>query len=308
MRIDIDHLPDRNQRELERIVRAIFEEFEDAHKLATGDRKLARILKVILYGSFARGTWIYEPHTEKAYASDYDILVIVNHDDAAKDLYWLDLEERLSREFSILQSMRHPVSLIVHTLQEVNRNLTQGRFFFTDMMKDGIALYQSDDSELAAPRPKAPADALAMAEEYFEDWFPTAGEFYDSYLDDFARKRYKKAAFELHQAAERLYHTVLLTRTFYTPHSHNLEHLRNLARKLDRRLLHVWPNDDKTDRRRFGLLKDAYVKARYSKHYHISEEDLAWLGERVKDLSSAVQAVTADHIETLRQQAAAASE
>lgn len=305
MRSDIDHLPDRNQRELERIVRAIFEEFEDAHKLATGDRKLARILKVILYGSFARGTWIYEPQTEKAYASDYDILVIVNHDDAAKDLYWLDLEERLSREFSILQSMRHPVSLIVHTLQEVNRNLTQGRFFFTDIVKDGIALYQSDDSELAAPRPKAPADALAMAEEYFEDWFPSAGRFFESFEFSFSKGHLKEAAFLLHQAAERLYHTVLLTRTFYTPHSHNLEHLRNLARKLDRRLLHVWPSDDKADRRRFGLLKDAYVKARYSKHYHISAEDLAWLGERVRDLSSAVQAVTADHIATLRQQAAA---
>src|SRR3546814_20473986 len=39
MRSDISHLPAKNQRELEQIVRAIFEEFEDAHKLASGDRK-----------------------------------------------------------------------------------------------------------------------------------------------------------------------------------------------------------------------------------------------------------------------------
>lgn len=39
MRTDISHLPARNQRELEAIVQAIFEEFEDAHKLASGDRK-----------------------------------------------------------------------------------------------------------------------------------------------------------------------------------------------------------------------------------------------------------------------------
>ena len=55
MRTDITHLPARGQRELEAIVQAIFEEFEDAHKLANGERKAGRILKVILYGSMARG-------------------------------------------------------------------------------------------------------------------------------------------------------------------------------------------------------------------------------------------------------------
>src|SRR3546814_16696887 len=92
----------------------------------------------------------------------------------------------------------------------------------------------------------------------------------------------KNAAFQLHQATERLYHTLLLTCTLYTPHSHNLENLRNQARKVDRRLVHVWPDDDRQSRRRFSLLKDAYVKARYSKHYRIRPEDLAWLGERVQ--------------------------
>lgn len=303
MKADIDHLPDRNQRELDRIVRAIFEEFEDAHKFASGDRKMARILKVILYGSFARGDWIYEPTTEKAYASDYDILVIVNDDEAAKDVHWLDLEERLSRDFSILRHLRHSVSLIVHTLQEVNSNLSQGRFFFTDIAAEGIALYQSDDSELATPKPKTPADALALTQEYFEEWFPSAGEFYDDFQSNLHRRRYKKAAFELHQAAERLYHTVLLTCTLYTPHSHNLEHLRNLTNKVDRRLFQIWPSETKADRKRFGLLKDAYVKARYSKHYHISPEDLAWLGERVRELSGVVQTIASERIASLQNQA-----
>ena len=307
MRADIDHLPERNRRELNRIVPAIFEEFEDAHKFASGDRKMARILKVILYGSFARGDWIYEPTTEKAYASDYDILIIVNDDEAAKDVHWLDLEERLSRDFSILRHLRHSVSLIVHTLQEVNSNLAQGRFFFTDIAAEGIALYQSDDSELATPKPKTPADALALTQEYFEEWFPSAGAFYKMYeaaLSEGSSGIFlKNAVFQLHQATERLYHTVLLTCTLYTPHSHNLEHLRNLANKLDRRLLHVWPSETKADGRRFGLLKDAYVKARYSKQYHISPEDLAWLGERVRELSGVVQTIASERIASLQNQA-----
>src|SRR3546814_2008544 len=71
---------------LEQIVRAIFEEFEDAHKLASGDRKAGRILKVVLYGSIARGEGIYEPQTAKGYVSDYDILVIVNQDELAEQI------------------------------------------------------------------------------------------------------------------------------------------------------------------------------------------------------------------------------
>lgn len=304
MKTDISHIPERNQRELSRIVHAIFEEFEDAHKLATGERKLGRILKVILYGSFARGNWVYEPTTEKAYASDYDILVIVNHDEAAKDIHWLDLEERLSREFTILRHLRHSVSLIVHTLKDVNNNLVQGRFFFTDIAAEGIALYQSDDSELATPKPKTPAAALALTQEYFDEWFPSAAGMFETHEFSASKGRRKEAVFLLHQAAERLYHTVLLTCTLYTPHSHNLEHLRGLGRKLDRRLLHIWPEDSKDARRRFSLLKDAYVKARYSKHYHISPEDLAWLGERVRELSEAVQAIAGERIAALRSQVA----
>jgi predicted nucleotidyltransferase len=178
MRSDISHLPAKNQRELEQIVRAIFEEFEDAHKLASGDRKAGRILKVILYGSIARGEGIYEPQTAKGYVSDYDILVIVNQDELAETEHWTHLEDRFSRDHVILGRLRHPVSLIVHTLQQVNNNLAEGRFFFLDVVKDGIALYQADDGELATPKPKRPADAFKLAREYYEEWFPSAGAFY----------------------------------------------------------------------------------------------------------------------------------
>lgn len=305
MRTDISHLPAKNQRELDQIVRAIFEEFEDAHKLASGDRKAGRILKVILYGSIARGEGIYEPETAKGYVSDYDILVIVNQDELAEPGYWADLEDRFSRDHVILGRLRHPVSLIVHTLQQVNSNLAEGRFFFLDVVKDGIALYQSDDSELATPRPKRPADALKLAREYYDEWFPSAGEFYDDFQSNLERHRYKKAAFELHQATERLYHTLLLTCTFYTSHSHNIENLRKQGRRLDARLVYVWPDDTKDARRRFSLLKEAYVKARYSKHYRIEADDLEWLGERVRELSAIVQQVCAEHLAALKATAAA---
>jgi predicted nucleotidyltransferase/HEPN domain-containing protein len=308
MRTEIDHLPPAKQRELERVVQILFEEFGEATALATQEwKKKGRILKIILYGSYARGGWVDEPHTAKGYQSDYDLLIIVNDDRLTDRVeYWAKAEERLIRELAITKTLRTPVNFIVHSLQEVNDGLAHGRYFFMDLKAEGIALYQSDDSELHTPKPKTPAQALAMAREYFEEWFGSALGFYEQAAHAREKGRGKIAAFELHQATERLYHCVLLVVTFYTPHVHNLAFLRTQAERIDRRLVHVWPSDTRQERARFAKLKDAYVKARYSKHYRISEDELAWLGARVEELGQVVHAVCSERIAQLEAEVSAA--
>jgi predicted nucleotidyltransferase/HEPN domain-containing protein len=307
MRTDVDHLPLAKQRELERVVQILFEDFDEARALATqGWKKKGRILKIILYGSYARGGWVDEPHTAKGYQSDFDLLIIVNDKRLTDRVeYWVKAEERLNRELAITKTLKTPVNFIVHTLHEVNDGLAHGRFFFMDIARDGVALYQSEDSELAEPKPKTPSEALAMAKEYFEEWFPSAGEFFDDFKSNLERKRFKKAAFELHQSVERLYHTVLLVVRFYTPHIHNIGFLRTQAERLDRRLTYVWPMDSRKERAMFEKLKEAYVKARYSKHYRISAEELAWLGGCVEELGRVVQEVCLERIQMLERSAAA---
>jgi predicted nucleotidyltransferase/HEPN domain-containing protein len=307
MRTDLDHLPAAKQRELERVVQILFEEFEEARVLATQDwKKKGRILKIILYGSYARGEWVDEPHTAKGYRSDFDLLIIVNDERLTDRVgYWAKAEERLNRELAITRTLKTPVNFIVHSLREVNDGLAHGRFFFMDVARDGIALYQSDDSELAEPKPKTPEQALAMAREYFEEWIPAAADFKDSADHLIGKGRYKRSAFLLHQATESLYHCVLLVCTFYTPHVHNLGFLRTQAERIDRRLTYVWPTDTRKERAMFEKLKEAYVKARYSKHYRISAEELAWLGGCVEELGRVVQEVCRERIEMLERSAAA---
>lgn len=307
MRTDLDHLPAAKQRELERILQILFEEFEEARALATQDwKKKGRIFKIILYGSYARGGWVDEPHTAKGYQSDFDLLIIVNDPRLTDRVeYWAKAEERLNRELAITKTLRTPVNFIVHTLHEVNDGLAHGRFFFMDVARDGIALYQSEDSELPEPKPKTPAQALALAKEYYEEWMPAAADFKDSADHLIGKGRYKRSTFLLHQATESLYHCVLLVCTFYTPHVHNLGFLRTQAERIDRRLTYVWPMDTRRDRAMFEKLKDAYVKARYSKHYRISAEELAWLGACVEELGRVVQEVCLERIEMLERSAAA---
>ncbi|MBA3068104.1 MAG: nucleotidyltransferase domain-containing protein, partial [Hyphomonas sp.] len=75
MRTDLDYLPNGKQRELARVTEILFEEFTDAMKSASSPKKKeGRILKIVLFGSYARGTWVDEPHTAKGYLSDYDLL------------------------------------------------------------------------------------------------------------------------------------------------------------------------------------------------------------------------------------------
>ena len=165
MRTDLDHLPPQKQRELERVVQLIFEEFDDAFALSKHEwKKAGRILKIILYGSYARGTWVDEPHTAKGYQSDYDLLIIVNDKRLADRVkYWAKLDDRLMREYGVTGTLKTPVNFIVHTLQEVNDGLAHGRYFFMDVKQDGVALYQFDDSELHTPKPKTPTQAEPSA-------------------------------------------------------------------------------------------------------------------------------------------------
>lgn len=300
MRTDVDHLPAAKRRELERVVETIFDEFRSVTENATGPRKGARILKVILFGSHARGDWVDAPLSANQYKSDYDILIIVSQKELTdRAAYWAKAEERLIRAYTIEKTLHTPVNFIVHSLHEVNDGLSHGRVFFMEVVKDGIALYEADDRELAAPKPKTAEQALEAAREYFEEWMPSAAGFLDTSKYALSRGRVKESAFQLHQATERLYGCLLLTLTFYTPYNHNIAFLRSLAEGLDRRLFGIWPEDTHRERSMFQKLKEAYTKARYSKHYKISEEELTWLGERVEELGRVVHQVCSDKITQL---------
>lgn len=306
MRTDLSHLPPQKKRELERVVKVIFEEFEDAMALANHDwKKRGRIDKIVLYGSYARGNWVDEPHTAKGYRSDYDLLIIVNDPRLADRVtYWLKLEDRLDRELGITETIRTPVNFIVHTLHDVNDSIAQGRYFYMDIAKEGIALYEFEDSEFQAPKPKTPTAALEMAQEYFDEWFPAAMQRFEIAKFDIEKGFFKPAAFDLHQATEFLYNTVLLVCTFYSPHVHNIRFLRAQAEKIDSRLVFVWPRGTHADNAPFEKLKAAYVKARYSKYYVITADELAWLSDKVEDLGRVVHEICLEQLDRLRREAA----
>jgi len=291
----LDHLPANKRRELARVLEIIFSEVEQfrATKLSA-KRSNGEVLKVILYGSYARGDWVEDRLS--GYRSDYDILVVVNSDNFAQEQdLWLALDERLLQE-QIAHQIETPVIPIVHSLHDVNDQLSRGRPFFVDIVRDGKVLYEEEGHPLTQPKPLTKEEANDEALRYFEQWLPDASYWLKQGQNAIADGMPKHAAFDLHQATERLYHCLLLTLTLYSPKSHRIKVLRSKAEDLDKRLIGAWPRDNRIARRRFELLSRAYVEARYSPNYEISAEDLAWLVEHVKVLQEVVSVICRERL------------
>ncbi len=297
MKSSLDHIPHRKQRELARALEILHEEFEDALNEGTADfKKRGRILKIILFGSYARGTFVDEPHTMKGYRSDFDLLVIVNNRKLTDHAtYWYKAADRIIRD-SFIET---PTQFIVHSLREVNTELKKGHYFFSDIRKEGIVLYELDDEPLAEPKPLTAEERLKAAEGHLEDRYELAVSFLQGAEDYHKRKNLRLTAFMVHQCLEQAYGCVLLTLTNYGPASHNIKFLRSLAEEQDLRLVDAFPRDHHRQRAWFNTINEAYVKARYSKHFEISEEALVWLGERTAHLLELVKVVCDEHIQKL---------
>ncbi|HEX8534398.1 MAG TPA: HEPN domain-containing protein [Allosphingosinicella sp.] len=296
MRVNVDHLPQVQQGELARAVRILMEEFDEVTSRATQPwRRNGRIYKIILFGSYARDDWVDEP--ENGYQSDFDLLIVVSHRDLTDIAdYWYVAEDKILRDPEICR----PVNIIVHSIDEVNQALKRGEYFWVDIARDGIALYELPQHELATPMPASPKDAYEMASGYFRDWIAKVDDALEIAQFCLEKEKWKDAAFTLHQATERAYVCFLLVRTLYFPRSHNIKFLRSLAEDNEPRLIDAWPRATKLERRRFELLKRAYVEARYSASFEIGRDDLDVLTLCVRRLRDLVEAVSRERLEELR--------
>jgi len=293
----IDHLPQRKQEELAEVARILIEEFDAARRSKLkAELQTARILKIILFGSYARGGWVED--RKSGYRSDYDLLIVVNsHAVTEISDYWETASERFVRELTITKQLETPVNFIVHSLHELNDQLARGRPFFIDIARDGIPLYEVPGYPLASPRQLTPEDARDEAQRNFDHWYPSAANFLKHALIAIGEKTTKEAAFFLHQATERLYHCALQVITLYSPKSHRLSVLRSHAERVDQRLVGAWPRDTKFSRRCFNNIDRAYVEARYSAKYSISDEELAWVVHHVTLLQTIVRAICLERLQ-----------
>ena len=274
MNTSLSHLPDYKQRQLQEIAAIIVKAVDPE--------------KVILFGSHATGRWVEHRYTEGGityeYISDYDILVITKMVESRKDYEVQDIIENRC-------VYKTPVTVIVHDIDFINKMLSEGQYFFTDIETEGILLYDAGNIPLAERKPLSPSEAKAIAEKYFEQWYYSAQRFLKGAGFYLQENDLKEGVFNLHQATERTYNAVILVETGYKPKTHNLDKLKRYSKRFSEELDGIFPDNTPEEKHLFDLLKRGYVDARYKEYYEITEGELALLIERVGKLQQVAETI-----------------
>ena len=276
---------------LEGVPKSKREELQHAVKIIC---KEANPEMIILFGSYARGdaVEVRGPDGRFEYQSDLDIYVLVKKRKQARKIgRWNKLRQIIRRD------IRTPMELLVDSIGYFNNCLRAGQYFFTDIKKEGILLYDSKQFQLEEARELNIEERRKKAEAHFKKWFESANRRLELFQIALQKSYYLEAAFELHQAVERFYSTVLLVFTDYRPKLHDLEELRNLASMHDPIFQTVFLRDSEEEQRHFELLRKAYIDSRY-KEYTITMEELEWLAERVIKLQNLTEEICKKKIES----------
>jgi len=98
---------------------------------------------IILYGSYARGDYKeakdIDPKSKSGHPSDYDILVVSSKKKTALDV---NLWSRISKICQDLE-LSAQTRIITHDIKALNIKLAEGQYFFSDVKKDGIRIFDS---------------------------------------------------------------------------------------------------------------------------------------------------------------------
>lgn len=279
MQNSLKHLPESKQTEILNILSIIKEE--------------ANPEKVILFGSHASKSWVEDEYIEEgirySYFSDYDFLVVIKKNGEKEQSIISHIENR-TRQY------KNAVSPIVHDIDYINEGLRFGQYFFTDIIRDGVLLFDTGRYQFADPVILTPREEREKAQRYFDIWFPRAEGFLKLAKYCLKEGDLKLGVFQLHQATECLLNTVLLVFTGYKPKTHNLQKLRNYAKYISSDLDNVFSSSDRDEKRLFDLLKRGYIDARYKLEYNISDTDLNMLVLKVEYMRNHVEKICEEKI------------
>lgn len=278
MKKSIKHLPKCTQEELE-----VLQELILAY--------LTNVRMIILYGSYARGEQVvwdesYDEHGVLTYyQSDLDILVICETGDAIK-------AENYARDVIVpkydkrMEGRRHPTppQIIVESTVTINRAIRRKHYFFYEIIKDGILLYDDNKFQIGTPEKLPYREIKQYAEEEYVGCFHMGEGFLRHGELAQEENEYKLGSFLLHQACERYYKAYMLVYGGTRPKSHRLDVLGAMSKSRSRGFANVFPVSTSEDKEAFDKLCRAYIEARYSRLFAVSKEQYEYMIARTKVL------------------------
>ncbi|MCD8080158.1 MAG: HEPN domain-containing protein [Bacteroides sp.] len=282
MKKSLAHLPAQRREDLHMITELIRRYLADKCEM------------VILYGSYATGEYVeYDERIEygvpTCFRSDYDILVVTNSRFKKEVIHHI-LKNKVAEQYYRYKGDPYrrsttSIQFVQESINDLNKAIDKRRYFYCDIKKNGIMLYDSGNYKLARLRKLNYTEIKELAEEYFEDKFEYGSNFLYDAQSNYEREKYKMAAFYLHQACENFYRAILLIYTLYAGKEHSLEELSQQAKSNVLEIAQVFPRNTQEEKRLFQLLQESYIQARYNRSFVVTQEDIDALLPRVQLLA-----------------------
>lgn len=290
MKTSYSHLPEYAKKDLEKIVGLVLE-------------RVPHCEMIILYGSYAKGTFVeYDERDEfgilTSFMSDYDLFVVTSGVNVSEVGHLLDT---VDDKYYKRPDHQVPIQFINDDIKKFNSDLSEGRYFYTSIKRQGIMLYDSGNFKLESARKLNFKEISEQAEEYYEEKLNEANEFLLDTTNTYNRGNYKRASFYLHQACENFFYALRLVYTLKNSKQHNLSKLLGATNKYSSQLKKIFPRNTKEEKRLFELLRLAYVEARYNKNFVVTKEDIEALVPKVERLRDVTEQVCKAQIEAYRQ-------
>lgn len=308
MKKSVKYLPREKQEDLKYIVSMILE-------------RIPRTEMIILYGSYATGKYVeFDRRVEfgirTTYMSDYDILVVTSGAkdkevgqklDNIEEIYYkthnigdiLHVGETGNTEAIYYQNpdKQTPIQFINDDIKKLNRDLSDGRYFYSQVKEEGILLYNSGRFTLERRRKLRYKEIKRQAEEYFKEKYENALNFFDNAKYNYNKGAYKMSSFMLHQTFENLFYAVRLVYTLENNKMHNLVKLLASVRKYSDEFEKIFfPGRTDDEKRLFNLVKAAYVEARYNAGFVVTKADVKFLMSVAEQLFGLVKKLCDERI------------
>lgn len=256
---------------------------------------------IILFGSYARGEYVlwderveFGIHT--SYQSDLDIMLVLYQSHTRIAEHRLR-EKVLPRYHKALEGRRHASpQFIVEDSGILNKELEKQQYFYTEIVKDGIKLYDTKAFKLAKPRKLSFREIKEIAVSEFDTFYPDGKGFIKAGKMHYDDECYRLGSFQLHQSCERFYCSISLVFTNYRPKTHKLAELAALVKEYSRDLSTIFPQNTDFEKRCYDLLCRAYIEARYNKDFVVTKEELEYMIERAEVLKEITKQICTEKI------------
>lgn len=277
MNSSISHLPKEVQEKLQRLILCIRNEVPDTQY-------------IILYGSYARGDYVdYDQRVEyglrTCYQSDFDIVVLTPKIGMTQNSIY-----RLLRKASLKYAQGYadpkvpPVEFLAEYVEDFNESIKEGRYFYTDIVKEGIILYNSGKYDIEPLRELDYAQILEVSKRYYEAKFTKAETRFDVAQYLYTKQKFEDASFDLHQATENYLIAIILTASLYSEKTHNVFEMLQMTKLFTTNAIEIFHTDTEEGDRLLKLLQSAYIQSRYNKDFVVTKDDLDKLFEMVECL------------------------